>query len=83
MITLEIHKTLAKKLLQIEELYYEVGKILSHNYINNHEILRTFRQDSKTMLTNKTRCLLDDEFHRFINDREFKKLGHIYYNRAE
>lgn len=26
---------------------------------------------------------LDNEYHRFINDEEFKKYGHIYYNLQE
>lgn len=78
---LETHKILAKNLLEIEKLYSEVNSILSKNLPYNHKIKKAFKQDIKTHLTNKTRCLLDDEFHKLINDDEFKNLGHIYYNR--
>jgi hypothetical protein len=80
-ITLDDHKILAQKLLQIEKLYFDVQQIFTKKLSHNHKIQKAFKQDCKTCLTNKTRCYLDDEFHKIISDDEFQTLGHIYYER--
>lgn len=75
------HIELAEKLLLIEKYYDDIQKILYHKFLSNDKVIKAFNRDIKTRLTNSTRCLLDDEYHKLIDDETFKKHGHIYYKR--
>lgn len=76
---LEKHKRIAKNLRLFNDIKWSL-------FLNPHEKLT--KKQCRPLLKainglNSVKADLDGDFHQQIDDKQFKKLGHIYYSPKE
>ena len=78
---LETADDLAIALHHLEKVFFRCQEY----YPKSHRLMKQLYKTRTTgsNLFDKIKSHLDEEYHRLINDQEFNKLGHIYYNLNE
>lgn len=82
-LTLEEHLEIAKELSIVS---HHLGKLfhkLQDHYRITSRLMKIFRKITPGNLNGlfiQIQSELDNDWHKLINDDEFKKYGHIYYN---